>query len=256
MSDTQGGPRSSAFQRHTVSNSSGLKEYSMGVKLFGLIPRRADLTVEQFHDYYRHPHATFGLELTILRGYVQSHQIYTDKLGSDQNRFDAVAEIWLDSQRDAEGFRDDPILAKHILTDEPKFVAMDKLDFFVATEEVIASGPRQDASLSIADAMWSPRNRPISVKLLHFVARDGNAGWAGDNDANLGHQMGALRHVRCHPLKGFPGPPPSFLGLHELWWPTRQAFHAGVAAAPDAFGKLIAQAGGSTTLLVQAERFF
>jgi hypothetical protein len=227
----------------------------MSVKMFGLIPRHPDLTPEEFHDYYRHPHGTMGQNMTTMRGYVQSHQIHSDRLGPGQTRFEAVAEIWLDNEKDAAGFREEPILVKYLIEDEPKFVDMPNLAFLAADQEVLTSGPKQNAGLHPGDEMWSLRTRPLSVKLLHFIAPDGNPDWAQDDDVALSDRLGAFRHVRCRPLASFHGDQPSFLGLHELWWPTRTAFHRGVDAAPDAFQALFDRAGTSVTLLAQAERY-
>src|SRR3546814_7202934 len=97
------------------------------------------------------------------------HQIDTDRLGPGQARFDAVAEIWLDNEADVRTFREEPILVKYLLEDEPKFVDMPNLKFFAADSEVLVSGPRQNAGLHPGDEMWSPATRPLSVKLLHFI---------------------------------------------------------------------------------------
>jgi len=227
----------------------------MTVKMFGLIPPKPGMTSEEFHDYYRHPHGTIGQNMTTMRGYVQSHQIHTDLLGPGQKQYEAVAEVWLDNENDILNFRDEPVLVKYLIEDEPKFVDMEKLTFLAASEEVITSGPRINAGLHPGDEMWSLRTRPLSVKLLHFVLPDGNANWAQVGDAALGLKLGAFRHVRCRPLAMFHRDKPTFIGLHELWWPTRTAFHRAVAAEPKAFETLLAQAGKSVTLLAQAERF-
>jgi hypothetical protein len=238
-----------------MSGSEQIENIAVSIKLFGLIPRRPDLTREQFHDHYRHPHGTMGRHMSTMRGYVQSHQIHTDRLIGDQTRFEAVAEVWLDNERDAREFRSEPILVKYLIEDEPKFVDMPKLKFLVSREEVLASGPRLNSGLSAGDEMWSPANRPLSVKLLHFVSPEGDPKWAQGDDIDLGFSLGALRHVRCHPIPAFHADATSFRGVHELWWPTREAFHRGVEAAPDAFAALLSRAGASVTLLVQAERF-
>lgn len=227
----------------------------MNVKLFGLIPRRPDLTPQEFHDYYRHPHGTMGLNLGTLRAYVQSHQIHTDLLGPSQSQYDAVAEVWLDNEKDALEFREEPAMVKYINDDEPKFIDLPKLVFFVANQEVLTSGPVQTPGRHHGDAMWSLHKRPLSVKLLHFVLPDGNRDWAKDSDTELGIRLGAFRHVRCRPLKAVHGDTPSFIGLHELWWPTLTVFTRSVAAAPEALQTLLAQAGKSVTLLAQGERF-
>src|SRR3546814_3854006 len=63
---------------------------SMSTKMYGLIPRKQGMGRDEFHDYYRHPHGTMGRNMTTMRGYVQNHQIDTDRLGPGQARFDAV----------------------------------------------------------------------------------------------------------------------------------------------------------------------
>jgi EthD domain len=225
------------------------------LKLFGLIPRRPDFTAQQFHDYYRHPHGTIGRNISIMRGYVQSHRIHTDHLGPSQNRFDAVAEVWLDNVKDAVGFREEPIMVKYLIEDELKFIDMDKLRFLIADEEVLTSGPSWDRGLSPGDTMWSPANRPTSVKLLHFIESNGNPEWPSCDDAAMGIELGALRHVRCRAIPTAENTSSSYLGCQELWWPTFTAFQAGVAASPATLEKFLANAGSALTLLAQAERF-
>ncbi|MFA7597451.1 MAG: EthD domain-containing protein [Novosphingobium sp.] len=224
-------------------------------KLFGLIPRKPELTSEEFHDYYRHPHGTMGRNVTTMRAYVQSHQIHTDKLGSDQNVFEAVAEVWMDNLEDINNFRTERIIKKYILEDEPIFIDMERLEFFIGEEEVVTSGPRQEIGLHPGDELWNPANRPTSVKLLHFIRPDGNPDWASPDDKEIGLELGALRHVRCHPFRDFHGESPSFLGVQELWWPSRTVFHRAVEAKSAVFREFLERAGNSVTLLANAERW-
>lgn len=228
----------------------------MAIKLFGLIPRKPGLTSEEFHDYYRHPHGTMGRHITTMRAYVQSHQIHTDQLGPDQATYEAVAEVWQDNVEDVLNFRTERVIRQYILEDEPKFIDMDRLAFFIGEEEVVTSGPRQEIGLHPGDEQWNPANRPTTVKLLHFVKPDGNPDWAGEDDKATGIALGALRHVRCRPVRAYYGSEaPSFLGVQELWWPSRTVFHRAVAAQPELFRKFIGQAGSSVSLLANAERW-
>jgi uncharacterized protein (TIGR02118 family) len=73
------------------------------IKFFGLIPRRSDISSQEFHDHYRHPHGTLGRQIPTFRDYVQSYQIHSPLLGPDQTRFEAVAEVWFDTVGDAGG---------------------------------------------------------------------------------------------------------------------------------------------------------
>ena len=227
----------------------------MAYKLFGLIPRKEGMTSEDFHDYYRHPHGTMGRHITTMRAYVQSHQIHTDVLGPEQATFEAVAEVWQDNLEDMQNFRTERIIRQYILEDEPKFVDMDRLEFFIGEEDVVTSGPRQEIGLHPGDEQWNPANRPTSVKLLNFVRTDGNPDWARPDDKQIGLALGALRHVRCHPYRAFYEGEPSFLGVQELWWPSRTVFQRSVAAEPALFRDFIARAGNSVTLLANAERW-
>lgn len=227
----------------------------MSIKMYGLIPRKPEMSTDEFHDYYRHPHGTMGRNMTTMRGYVQNHQIQTSRLGADQNRFDAVAEIWLDNEADALAFREEPVLVKYLLEDEPKFVDMAKLTFLAAQAEVVQSGPSTGAALHPADAMWSPATRPLTVKLLQFIELDGNPDWARDDDGELASRLQVFRHTRAVPLRAVHRDAPTFLGLRELWWPTRTHFHQAVDADRAAFEALLDHAGKATTMLVQAERF-
>lgn len=224
------------------------------VKVLALIPRRPDLTPQQFHDHYRHPHGTTGRYMSTMRRYVQSHQIHTDLLGSGQNRFEAIAELWFDNEKDTVGFREHPIIVKYIIEDEPRFIDMEKLQFMITDEEVIRSRPAASDGLSDADTMWSPDDRPFSIKLLHFAAA-GKTDWTSENDEALGKKIGALRHVRCWPRQSVHGDTPPYAGVQELWWPTLTAFQTGVAASPKAFSELMNASAGSFTMLAQAERF-
>jgi len=225
------------------------------IKLFGLGVRRRDMSPEDFHDYWRHPHGTWGRQMSILRGYVQSHQIHTDLLGPEQSQRECVAEMWLDNEHDLRGFQQDPIYARYLHDDAEKFVDYSQAIYFPTQEEVLVSGPSQTAAANPADDMWSLSTRPFSVKLLHFIGADAGASWASADDEQLGRALGALRHVRCHCYRMAGDSAPPFRGVQELWWPTHRAFRTGVAAAPQAFRRLLANAGASLTLLAQAERF-
>ncbi len=227
----------------------------MTVKMYGLIPPKPGMTIDDFHDYYRHPHGTMGRNMSTMRGYVQNHRIDSDRLKANSGGFEAVAEIWLDNEADALNFRNEPILVQYLLEDEPKFVDMPGLRFFAGHSEVVTSGPALGTGLHPGDEMWSAATRPLSVKLLQFIETAGNPDWAQPDDETLGHALGAFRHTRAHPPRVPGGDEPSFLGLRELWWPTRAYFHRGVDRAPEALDILLKRAGASVTMLAQAERF-
>lgn len=225
------------------------------VKLFAMGVRRPGMSAADFHDYWRHPHGTWARNMSTLRGYVQSHQIDTELLGPDQAQYECVAECWLDNERDLAGFQQEPVFVRYLRDDAPNFVDPSKAIFFATEEEVLRSGPEASSALNPGDEQWALASRAFSVKLLQFVSPDGNPTWASKGDEALGRRLNALRHVRCHPLRGDSAGGTRFLGVQELWWPTVRDFRNGVHAAPEALRELLANAGKSMTLLAQAEVF-
>jgi hypothetical protein len=225
------------------------------VKMFGIVARRVGMELDEFHDYWRHPHGTWGQHISTTRGYVQSHQLHTDLLGTEQSRYGGAAEHWFDNEDDLRTLTREPFYVEYLREDEPRFGDMPNCIFFATEEEVLLAGPRLGAHLNPGDDFWSPTNRPFSIKLLHFVGPDAGPHWARPHDGELGLRLGALRHVRCHPLRSFHGDTPPFSGVQELWWPTVSAFRAGVSAARAAWTALLADAGRSVTFLAQAERY-
>jgi hypothetical protein len=224
-----------------------------GVKVFVALPRLASVTVQEFHDHWRHPHATLGLGITTATHYVQSHRVDTHLLGAGQARYDGIAEVWFDNLSDATGMREHHVYREFLSPDEPTFIDMAELGFIVADEEVLMSGPNADPSMEVADAAWRERQRPTTTKLIQLFQSDATA-WVSDDDFTLGRSIGALRHTRCYANPAAPGG--SIRGVRELWWPTVSDFQRGVARARDAWERLLNQPKDAIALLASAERFF
>src|SRR3546814_1074476 len=71
------------------------------IKILATIPRRKDISEQQFHDHWRHPHGTLSKKIACLRGYVQSHRIVSPLLPDTQLAYDGITELWYDSLDDA-----------------------------------------------------------------------------------------------------------------------------------------------------------
>lgn len=225
------------------------------IKFFALIPRAGLVTSQEFHDHWRHPHGSMGRPIPSMVSYVQSHHIPSDLFDSNQTTYEGIAETEFDTLPDALDFGTEPQYVNHVQPDEPNFVGPG-LEWLYSKQEVLVPRRRAQDGASYADVMWSPLDRPYSIKMLQFVHRDGNPDWAGDEDAELGTRIGAFRHVRDHILPEAHPDGATWLGARELWWPTLTAFHAGVAADRPAFDELVSRGGqGALTLLAQAERF-
>ncbi|OTP79053.1 hypothetical protein PAMC26577_02605 [Caballeronia sordidicola] len=160
-----------------------------------------------------------------------------------------------DSPKDAAALVHEPLFVDNIRPDEPLFQDLPRVIFFITEEEVIVSRPAIGAGAAV-DRRWDVLERPTSIHLLQFVRLDGNPGWAGADDAELGRRIGALRHAVNRPsAEVYSDGAPPFLGARQLWWSTLTAFQDGVDADRAAFDKLLAQAGHAVTMLAVSERF-
>jgi uncharacterized protein (TIGR02118 family) len=235
--------------------------YMSRKKLFGAMARKDSVSLQEFHDHYRHPHGTMGTQISTLHAYVQSHQIDTPLLGDSQRRFEAIAELWYENAKDLLDFRNEPTMSSYLNEDEANFVDLKATRLFIGEEEVLTSQP--DKSLIEADRAngeFRLSNRPLSVKVIQFMGPEAGSEWCSPEDEALGLRLGVFRHVRCHPTTPSTIVPsrkqraPDFVGVRELWWPTVTAFQKAVEADQTAWRELIAR-DHVHTLLAQAERW-
>jgi hypothetical protein len=225
------------------------------VKMFGAIPRAPHISPQHFHDHYRHPHGTLGRHITKMRGYVQSHQVHSDLLDDRQTRFEACAEVWIDSVADAAIFGEDPVYLSDVKDDEPNFVDLPNLRWLFVDEEVLMSGPDMGKDTSLGDQRWRLDNRPNSFKLIQFVEVQGAEPWDQDNDRDLGKKIGALRHVRSRPVSALHPDGGFAIGIRELWWGSQTGMETGIAADPRAWHELFSRPAVATSFFATAERF-
>lgn len=224
-----------------------------GVKLFAAIPMRPDITQQAFHDHWRHPHGTLGRRISTMRRYVQGHRLESAHLDERQCSFEGIAEVWMDNAGDALGLAVEPTYVRDAVPDEPHFIDLDRLQFFITQEEVIVSGPDHRTDLSPGDAAWHAADRAVNIKIIQLVF--GTYSRNAAEDAALGAELGALRHVRCWPDPGaYEGEKPIAM-IRELYWPTLTHFNEGVEAAPAAWEALTRGSEPPISLLVHAERF-
>lgn len=226
------------------------------IKFVELIPPRQGISLQVFHDHWRHPHGTLGRNVRQLRRYFQNHRIESNVMGPNTVPFEGVAEGWFDSVEECMALGSAPFMLEHVLPDEERFIDRSGVKIFFAQEEVIASGPhsgqrfRPKTETSDYDLMWSDNERAVAIKLLQFIEQDGASPWAADNDAELGHRLGAFRHARGRAVVE----PSPYLGVRELWWPTLTAFERGMQADPAAWAALRDRPQRSFTMLCQTER--
>src|SRR3546814_19539857 len=135
------------------------------IKILATIPRRKDISEQQFHDHWRHPHGTLSKKIACLRGYVQSHRIVSPLLPDTQLAYDGITELWYDSLADALNMGKDPAHRKYNIPEETLFVALDGLKFTFFAEEMIRQRPAVDGP-DEPDAHGPPHERWGSVQHL------------------------------------------------------------------------------------------
>lgn len=186
------------------------------IRYFALLTRLHSVTPQRFHDHWRHPHGSYGSRIPGIRSYVQAHHVHTDLLDDGQDEHEAISVIEFDSVAEARGLVTEPQYYDWILPDEPLFMDKSAIESFATEEEVLVPRSRTLDGANYGDSLWYHLDRSVSFQLLHFVRADGNPEWAGDDDAELGRRIGALRHARNLPSPGFHGDTPPFLGARQL----------------------------------------
>lgn len=111
------------------------------IKVIGLLKRRADLTHEEFSDYWFNKHQPLGERIVpksaLSVGYVQNHAVSLGKGG--EALFDAVAELVFEDraglQRWIEWYNSDA--GKELRDDELNFMDVSQRVLIVTDERVI-----------------------------------------------------------------------------------------------------------------------
>jgi hypothetical protein len=120
------------------------------IKYVYCIRKRADLTDEELHTYWKENHATFirGLAKTLkAKKYVQSHKLdtplndeFVKARGFDSPAYDGVTELWWDNLDDflasfstPEGIE----ATKQYVADESNFVDFSQSRAFLTEEHVV-----------------------------------------------------------------------------------------------------------------------
>jgi uncharacterized protein (TIGR02118 family) len=130
----------------------------MPTKFYELLPKRPDLSDEDFHEHWRYRHAPFSDPVSTLLSYVQSHREPFGAAPFGESPYEGVAEAWFDSLEEALALGQDPAYTEGAAKDEPNFLAMDELRVLVAEDRGTTTGSGRP-------------ERTDRVKLLCFLRR-------------------------------------------------------------------------------------
>jgi uncharacterized protein (TIGR02118 family) len=193
----------------------------MTAKLYALIPRRADISVREFHAHWRDPHASLAKRITTLQRYVQSHRIPEPSPGLPESPYEGIAEAYFADAATGLAMGEDPDYVEHALRDEPNFMDVDNLEFLVTAEQVIEPGPARGPGSSGVKLLQMLR-RPVGADVRRW-----RTGFLGSGQTELTSALGATRHVIAPSVpESYPadGPGPVYDAVRELSWPDAATF--------------------------------
>jgi uncharacterized protein (TIGR02118 family) len=190
------------------------------VKVFALIPRRPDISDEQFHQHWSTTHADHAKRITTLQRYVQSHRIDPGVADLEDSIYEGVAEVWFVDLATAAGMGEDPNYVDYAQADEPNFIDLERLTFVMTAEDVVREGAQVLKEDPGAKAMLLLRRR-AGLEPAAFAGQLRDAGSAIADAA-----PDATRVVVCTALADTytDEAEPAFDGIVELWFDSAEAF--------------------------------
>lgn len=189
-----------------------------GVKSFGMLHKRADISQEQFHAHWRGPHAVHAVKLRPrMRRYVQNHNAATPVSGFKPPA-DGCPEVWLDSLEDAVLLTQMPEYLEGAYIDEPNFMRV-RSSGVAVTETVIKEGPKIKKDEALLKVLFFLKRNPM------LTAEQFHEAWMSEETPLLKSAKHLLRFVKS------PTVPETFVdgdamydGVEELWWKNEAAF--------------------------------
>lgn len=194
------------------------------IKVYALLPKRPDISAEQFHEHWSTIHREHALRIDRLRRYVQAHRIDEDLDGIATSPYEGVPEVWYDSRESALGQNEDPNYTEYAQQDEPNFVDMTGIAWVHTDERLLRDDLPLEQDTDVA-------------KLLLFVARaEGTtpeqfaARWP-TVAAELAAATGVRRSAMATTLPAqYAEDEPAYDGVLELWRSDLDALRDGWAA--------------------------
>ena len=196
------------------------------IKLICVVKRNPSLSIEEFHDHWRGPHArliseTPGVADRIVR-YEQNHRAAADyKRGGD---FDGVAIQWFDSMDDFVAMVSDPEYQAHVAPDERELLDLDGLVWILTDEEeVVIPGPAQRDEPVIKLVCMVKRRPGMEIDDFHRHWRTVHSPLNCDTPSIARYFVRYERNHRARADYGRGGS--DFDGAAVEWYPSVQAFY-------------------------------
>ena len=192
------------------------------IKVYALLPRRPDISAEEFHHHWATVHRKHALRITRLRRYVQAHRLDRDLAGIDTAPYDGIPEVWYDSLASAIGQSSDPDYTEHAQRDEPSFVEMARIAWVMTDERLVLDELVLEDDDDVGKALVFVR-RPAGTEPAPFARA-----WPGAA-ANAIRALPGVRRaaVSTTLAETYRDDEPAYDGVLELWWRDLPALDAG-----------------------------
>ena len=189
------------------------------VKVFALLPKKPDISNEQFHRHWREVHAPLALRISSLRRYVQSHRLPQQIPGFSSPPYEGVAEVWFDNLETALRMRKSPEYLEGAFQDEPNFIDTVGLTRLVTRENVVLAGPEITKDTPGVKGLFLVKRKP-GISVAEFQDY-----WRTRHAPLVPKTPGLRRYVQCHVLpETYETATPAYDGVAELWWPDLATF--------------------------------
>lgn len=154
---------------------------SADVRLFALIPRRPDISVDEFHQHWENIHAPLALKIESLRAYTQNHVVPHRFAGVAPASYDGISEAWFDTIGDdgRPPHHSERTYQEGARRDEARFMDLDNRRYLPTAEHLLTPTPAPAGD----------------VKVLVLIKR--TAGWTADDFRSaMTHQIPRAAKLR------------------------------------------------------------
>lgn len=192
------------------------------IKGYALIPKKPDISLEQFHRHWREVHAPLALRIKALKRYVQSHRIPQDIPGFTTSPYEGLAEIWFEDVQTGQGLGDNPDYINGAYADEPNFISDEGPSFLMTRENVVVPGPELAKDTPGVKALFLVKRKP-GLSVAEFQDY-----WRNKHAPIVPKTPGLLRYVQCHVApETYGAKTPKYDGVAELSWADMASFEKG-----------------------------
>ena len=189
------------------------------IKTYIFLPKRPDLSDEQFRRHWHDVHAPLLHQVPAIRRYIQAHRLAASSNYFDPVPYCGIAEVWFDDLATAIHFPNNPEYLGGPHIDEPNFVDKTGLVAISTEEHVVVAGDDNPATLGGVKSMFLVK-RKQGMNVADFRSY-----WKEQHAPLVTDTPGLRRYVQSHTaLETYDAGDPVFDGVAELWWKDLNAF--------------------------------